>query len=167
MATSAVPGWTVVAATPRDIAQLRERCRRMVRRRAAISAGVSALPIPGVQVMSDVSLFALLVEDVNRAFGLSPAQVARLQPRFRLVAYEAAVGMGSMMVGKMVTQELVQQVFRRAGLKLFARPASRVAPLAGQIASAAIGFAVFRQMGYQHVDACVAIASELLVAQSI
>jgi uncharacterized protein (DUF697 family) len=167
MVKSVLPDWTLVAATPRDIEQLRERCRRMVRRRAAISAGVSAVPIPGVEVMSDLSLFALLVDDVNKAFGLSPEQVARLQPRFRLVAYEAAVGMGGMMVGKMITRELVQQVFQRAGMKLFARSASRLVPLAGQIAAAAIGFTVFRQMGYQHVDACAAVASELMVARTI
>ena len=157
--------WTLVAATPKDIEQLRERCRRLVRRRAVISAGVSAVPIPGVDVMSDLSLFALLVDDINKAFGLTPEQIARLQPKFRLLAYEAAVGMGGMMVGKIITRELVLQLFKRAGLKMFARSAARVVPLAGQLASAAIGFTVFRQLGYQHVDACAAVAGELLVAR--
>jgi hypothetical protein len=131
MVRAKAPDWTLVAATPRDIEQLRERCRRLVRRRAMISAGVSALPIPGVAVMSDVSLFALLVDDINKAFGLTPEQIARLQPRFRLIAYEAAVGIGGVMVGKMVTRELVLQLFKRAGLKLFARSAARMVPLGG------------------------------------
>jgi uncharacterized protein (DUF697 family) len=161
------PDWTLVAATPRDIEQLREKCRRLVRRRAMISAGVSAVPIPGVAVMSDASLFALLVDDINKAFGLTPEQIARLQPRFRLIAYEAAVGVGGMMIGKMVTRELVLQLFKRAGLKLFAGSAARMVPLAGQVAAAAIGFTVFRQLGYQHVDACAAVAAELLVARPL
>jgi hypothetical protein len=167
MSKPAIPDWTLVAATARDIEQLRERCRRMVRRRAVISAGVSAVPLPGIAVASDLSLFALLVDDVNKAFGLTPAQIERLQPKFRLIAYEAAVGMGSMMVGRMVTKELVFQLFKRAGLKLFARSAARVVPIAGQMASAAIGFTVFRRLGYQHVDACAAVASELLLARSV
>jgi hypothetical protein len=36
--------------------------------------------------------------------------------------------------------------------------------LAGQAASAAIGFFAFRQIGYQHVDACARVAGELLTA---
>ena len=157
--------WTLIPDTPKHIEDTRERCRRLVRRRAVISAGVSAVPIPGVDVMSDLSLFALLVDDINKAFGLTPEQIARLQPKFRLLAYEAAVGMGGMMVGKIITRELVLQLFKRAGLKMFARSAARVVPLAGQLASAAIGFTVFRQLGDQHVDACAAVAGELLVAR--
>jgi len=34
-------------------------------------------------------------------------------------------------------------------------------PLAGQVASAVIGFALFRQMGYQHIDACTRVAREV------
>lgn len=161
------PDWTLVAATPQDIEHVREHCRRMVRRRAAISAGVSAVPIPGVDVVSDLSLFALLVDDINKAFGLSPQQIERLQPKFRLIAYEAAVGMGGMMVGRLVTKELVIRLFQRAGMKMLAKSAARVVPIAGQIASAAIGFTVFRQLGYQHVDACVAVAGELITARSV
>ncbi|MES2128632.1 MAG: hypothetical protein V4463_15290 [Pseudomonadota bacterium] len=159
-------GWDVVPGTESDIDRVREHCRRMVRRRAAISAGVSAVPIPGVDVMSDVSLFALLVEDINRAFGLSEEQIGRLHPTLRVIAYEAAVGAGGMMIGKLITRQLVGKLFQRAGSGMIARAAAKVVPIAGQIASAAIGFAVFRQMGYQHVDACVTVAQELLVARA-
>lgn len=154
--------WTLLPGSERDIEDVRERCRRLVRRRAAISAGVSAVPIPGVDVVSDVSLFTLLIDDINREFGLSAEQVERLQPRLKLIAYEAAVSVGGMMVGRLVTRELVLQLFKRMGMKLMAKSAARFVPLAGQIASAAIGFTVFRRMGYQHVDACAAVAQQLL-----
>jgi uncharacterized protein (DUF697 family) len=167
MGKPTTPDWTLVAATPADIEQVRERCRRLVRRRAAISAGVSAVPIPGVDVMSDLSLFALLVDDINKAFGLTPQQIDRLQPKFRLIAYQAAVGVGGMMVGKLVTKELMMHLFQKAGMKMLAKSAARVVPLAGQIASAAIGFTVFRKLGYEHVDACVAVAGELLSARTV
>jgi uncharacterized protein (DUF697 family) len=157
--------WTLIPGNHQDIAAVRETCRKLVRRRAMISAGVSAIPIPGVDVMSDLSLFAKLVEDVNRAFGLTPQQVERLQPKFRLIAYEAAVGIGGMMVGKLVTRELMLQLVRRSGVKLATKTVARMVPLAGQLAAAAIGFGVFRQLGYQHVDACAAVARELIVAR--
>lgn len=156
--------WTLVPSTPADIAAVRERCRRLVRRRAVISAGVGAIPLPGIDVMSDLSLFTLLINDINREFGLTPQQIERLQPRLRLIAYEAAVGIGGMMVGKLITRELVLAVFKRSGMKMLTKSASRVVPIIGQLASAAIGFGVFRSMGYQHVDACVAVATEVAAA---
>jgi hypothetical protein len=157
--------WTLIPASQHEIEQVRERCRRLVRRRAAISAGVSAIPIPGVDVVSDLGLFTILINDVNVEFGLTPQQIERMQPKYRLIAYEAAVGMGGMMVGKLITRDLIFRVLKRTGLKSVARQASKFVPLAGQIVSAAIGFTVFRQIGYQHVDACAMVAQELLVAR--
>ncbi|HEV7816858.1 MAG TPA: hypothetical protein VGP06_17395 [Janthinobacterium sp.] len=156
--------WILIPASQDDIEQVRQRCRRLVRRRAAWSAGVAAVPIPGVDVVSDLSLFARLIDDVNREFGLTPEQVEGLQPRFKLIVYEAAVGIGGMLVGKRITRELLFQLLKRSGIKVVAKQAARLVPLAGQLVSAGIGFAVFRQIGYQHVDACAALARELLAA---
>lgn len=163
--TPAQVDWTLIPGNSEDIEQTRTRCRRLVRRRAAISAGVSAVPLPGIDVVSDLSLFKMLVDDVNKEFGLTPEQIDRLQPKHKLLAYEVAVGMGGMMVGKYVTRELLLQLLKRTGLKMFTKSASRFIPLAGQLASAAIGFTVFRKLGYEHVEACARVAEELLVAR--
>lgn len=144
-----------------DIERVRERCRALVRKRAMISAGVSAVPLPGIDMVADLSSFATMVEEINLAFGLTPAQIDRLQPRMRIAAYEAVGALGGMLVGKLVTRELVMKLLRKSGTKLAAKSAAKVVPLAGQLASAAIGFALFRQMGNQHVDACTAVAREV------
>ena len=153
--------WTVLPATPDQIERVRQECRRMVRRRAALSASVAAVPIPGVDVMSDLSLFTLLVNDVNQAFGLSEAQIDRLKPSHKVLAYQVAAGMGGMMVGRYLTREVVLALFKRAGARMLAKSAARFVPLAGALASAAIGFTVFRKLGYEHVEACVSVAREL------
>jgi uncharacterized protein (DUF697 family) len=153
--------------TEKEVAHVREKCRSLVRRRAAIAAGVGAIPIPGVEVMSDVSLFALMVDDINKSFGLTEAQIGRMQPKFRTMAYAAAASAGGALVGKLITKDLVIGLLKRSGLKLAARSAGKIVPIAGQIASAAIGFAVFRQMGYQHVEACAKVAQELLKAKTV
>jgi uncharacterized protein (DUF697 family) len=156
--------WTVLPATEADISAVRERCRRLVRRRAAVSAGVAAVPIPGVDVVSDLRLFTQLIDDVNHEFGLTPAQIDRMQPKLKLIAYEAVIGLGGMMVGKVVTRELVAAVLKRSAGKIAAKQAGKLVPIAGQIASAAIGFFAFRQIGYQHVEACAMVARQVLVA---
>jgi uncharacterized protein (DUF697 family) len=153
--------WTLLPASGDEIARVRQRCRRLVTRRAAVSAGVAAVPLPGLDMLSDLATFALLVEEINKAFGLTPDQIERLQPRMRVIVYEAVAALGGMLVGKIVTREVVLQLFKRAGVKLAAKSAAKVVPLAGQVASAAIGFAVFQQMGYQHVEACVKVAQKV------
>jgi len=158
----------VVAAEPpltpvsgAEIETARERCREMVRKRALVSAGVAAVPLPGVDILSDLTTFTVLVEEVNREFGLSQQQIERLHPRLRVLAYQAAASVGGMLVGKLVTKGLVLQLFKRAGVKIAAKTVAKVVPIAGQVASAAIGFALFRKMGYQHVEACAKVAREL------
>lgn len=153
---------TLMPVSVEEIARVRERCRRLVKKRAAFAAGVAAVPIPGVDVLSDLATFALVVEEVNKAFGLTPDQIGRLQPRLRIVAYEATAALGGMLVGKLVTRELVMKLFQKSGVKLAAKSMAKVVPLAGQIAAAAIGFALFRQMGYQHVEACVKVAQRVV-----
>jgi uncharacterized protein (DUF697 family) len=154
----------LVPATGGEIARVSERCRKLVRKRAAVSAGVAAVPIPGVDVLSDLATFSLLIEEVNRAFGLTPQQIERLQPRLRIVAYEAAAAIGGMLVGKIVTRQLVLQLFKKSGIKLAAKSVARFVPLAGQVASAAIGYALFRRMGYEHVEQCARVAKQLAEA---
>ncbi|MES2901455.1 MAG: hypothetical protein V4723_17110 [Pseudomonadota bacterium] len=155
--------WLLIPDNQKDIEQVREHCRRMVRRRAAISAGVSAVPIPGVDVLSDLTMFKKLVEDVNKAFGLTEDQIDRLDPQHKLIAYQVAMSVGGVMVGRLVTRELLVQLLKRTGMKMFAKSASRFVPIAGQMASAAIGFAMFRKLGYEHVEACARVAGELMV----
>jgi uncharacterized protein (DUF697 family) len=153
--------WEVLPSTGGEIAQVREQCRKLVRKRAVVSAGVAAVPLPGVDVVSDLATFALLVEEINQAFGLTPAQIDKLQPRMRIVVYEAAASIGGMLVGKIVTKSLVLQLFKKSGLKIAAKSVAKFVPLAGQLASAAIGYALFQKMGYQHVEACVKVAQEV------
>ncbi len=158
--------WALVPASGTEIARVREHCRKLVRRRAAVAAGVAALPVPGVDVLTDLTTFALLVEEINRSFGLTPEQIERLNPQLRVIAYEAAAAIGSMLIGKLVTREVVVALFKRAAGRHAAKAAAKVVPLAGSVAAAAIGFALFREMGYQHVEACVKVAQEVNKAQS-
>ncbi len=165
MGTTPTTDWTLIPGNDADIEQTRDRCRRLVRRRATIAAGFSAVPLPGLDVVSDLSLFTRLVDEVNKEFGLSAEQVERLQPKHRLIAYEAAVGMGGMLVGRLVTRELLLRVFKKVGVKIAGKTVAKLVPIAGSVVSAAIGFTVFRQLGYQHVEACAKVANKLMAAR--
>ena len=115
--------------------------------------------------ITDFSMLARLIDDINRAFGLSPAQIDRLQPALRLATYELIRRTGSAVVGKLITRELAIVVLQRIGMKMAVRHSAKIVPVAGQVISAAIGFSAFRMIGHQHIEACAAVAAGLVILQ--
>ncbi|MGZ8260943.1 MAG: hypothetical protein ACXWUL_10385, partial [Caldimonas sp.] len=53
--------WTVVPATEREIEAVVRHCRRLVGRRALVAAGVSVVPLPGVDWVTDVAVLMQLI----------------------------------------------------------------------------------------------------------
>lgn len=157
--------WALVLSEPHEIEAVRQKCRRLVMRRAAVSAGAAAVPIPGLDIAIDMTLLMRVIDEINNEFGLSEAQIEHLNPKARLLVYQTIVGVGGTLVGKVVTRELVGFVLKRAGMKTAAKQGAKMVPIAGQLASAAIGFTAFRMIGFQHIDACVKVATELLHAK--
>lgn len=159
--------WTLIPGSEQAVSVVRERCRQMVRKRATMAAGFSAVPVPGLDLVSDISLFTKLIDEVNSEFGLTEKQILRLQPKYRLLAYQAAVGVGGMMVGKLVTRDLLLLLFKKVGVRIASKTAAKLVPVAGSVVSAAIGFTVFRKLGYQHVEACARVAEKLNQARTV
>lgn len=147
-----------------EIEATRERCLALVKKRAAMSAAVAAVPVPGLDLLADITGFAALVDEVNAEFGLTQKQIERLHPRLRVIAYKAAASVGGLLVGKLVTRGVIARLFKRVAGRMAVKTTAKVIPLAGQIASAAIGYTLFKRMGTQHVEACVKVARELEMA---
>lgn len=145
----------------------RTRCLALVKKRAAMSAAVAAIPVPGLDLLADITGFATLVDEINAEFGLTQQQIERLNPRLRVIAYKAAASVGGMLVGKLVTRGAVARLFRVVAGRMAVKTTAKMVPLAGQIASAAIGYTLFKRMGSQHVEACVKVVQELERAEAV
>ncbi len=156
--------WTVVPGTQREIDAVVHDCRRMVSKRAAMAAGVSMVPVPGLDWLTDIAVLAKLIPDINRAFGLTPSQVERLAPDRRLVVYKAISAGGSMLIGRLVTRELVIQALKLVGVRLTTQQAAKYVPIAGQAISAALTYSSLRYVCEQHIRQCVAVSKQLLLA---
>jgi len=116
--------WAVVPATTREIDAVVRHCRRIVSRRALVAAGVSAVPLPGIDWVTDVAILMRLIPDINQAFGLTPEQIERLAPDRQVVVYKAISAGGGMLIGKLVTRDLVVQLLRFVGVRLTAQQAA-------------------------------------------
>ncbi len=155
--------WTVVPATSREIDAVVRHCRGLVSRRALLAAGVAVVPIPGVDWVTDVAVLMRLIPDINRAFGLTPEQVERLSPDRRVVVYKAISAGGGMLIGKLVTREVVMQALKLVGVRLTTQQAAKFVPIAGQAVSAALTYSALRYVCEQHIQQCVSVSRQLLL----
>jgi len=130
----------------------------MVSQRALLAAGVAAVPIPGIDWVTDVGILVRLLPKINESFGLSPEQVERLSPERRLVVYKALSAGGSLLVGKVVTRGLVLQLLKLVGVRLTTQQAAKYVPLAGQAVSALLTYSALRYVCEQHIRQCAEVA---------
>jgi uncharacterized protein (DUF697 family) len=137
------------------------RCRKRVSQRALVAAGVSMVPIPGLDWAADVGVLVKLLPEINRAFGLTPEQIERLAPQRQLVVYKAISAGGGLLVGKLVTRELVIQLLKMVGVRLTTQQAAKFVPLAGQAVSAVLTYGALKFVCEQHIRQCQAVARAL------
>lgn len=136
-------------------------CRRMVSRKAMLSAGVSVVPVTGLDVAADVVLLMRLFSQINARFGLSEAQVEALAPDKRVLVYKAITAVGSTLVGSSITRQLVLRVLSGVSQRLAGRQLARFIPVAGQAASAVMAYAAMRYVCNQHIDDCARVVGML------
>lgn len=153
--------WELVPDTEDGIEAVARACRRLVTKRALLGAGVALVPVPGIDWVTDVGILMKLIPEINRAFGLTTEQIERLAPDRRVVVYKAISAGGSMLVGRLVTRELVMTMLRLVGVRLTAQQAAKVVPIAGQAISAALTFSALRYVCEQHIRQCMAVARQL------
>jgi hypothetical protein len=121
------------------------------------------VPVPGVDWVTDVGVLVKLLPEISAAFGLSAEQVERLAPQRKLVVYKVLSAAGGMVLGRVVTREVVMLLLKTVGLRLSAQQAAKVVPVAGQVVSAALTFSALNYVCEQHIRQCEAVARQLML----
>ncbi len=129
----------------------------MLHRRSLMSAAASTVPLPGLDWAVDAALLSRLVPQINARFGLAPAQIARLGPRKREHLQKAINSVGSVLIGKTITRELILRAAKVVGVRLTTKQVAKYVPLAGQAVAALVGYSALRYLGEQHLKECVEV----------
>jgi uncharacterized protein (DUF697 family) len=137
-----------------------QRCRKLLNRRALAGAAASAVPVPGLDWLVDAAVLSKLIPAISAEFGLAPEQIERLPKRKREQVEKAVGVVGSMVIGKFITRDLVVRMAAAVGRRLTVKQATKYVPLAGQALSALIGYTAIRYLGEQHIRDCVAVCKE-------
>ena len=133
-------------------------CRKILHRRSLVAAGASMVPLPGLDWAVDAALLSRLLPQINARFGLTPEQMTQWGPRQREQVQKAIQGVGSILIGKTISKELVLRAAQIIGVRLTVKQAAKYVPLAGQAIAALVGYSAVRYLGEQHLRDCVAVA---------
>ena len=155
-----MPSARQMAANNPELAAAVQRSRRLLHRRALVAAAASAVPVPGLDWAVDAALLSRLLPQINAQFGLTPEQLDQLDPKKREQVQKAVTLVGSVLIGKFITKELVLRVTRTVGLRLTTRQLAKYVPLAGQAVAATVGYATLRYLGEQHLRDCVLVVQK-------
>lgn len=136
------------------------RARRLLNRRALAGAAASTVPVPGLGWLLDAAVLSKLIAAINAEFGLTPEQVARLPRRKREQVDEAVGVVGSLVIGRFITKDLVIRAAAAAGRRLAIKQAAKYVPFAGQALSAVLGYSAIRYLGEQHIRDCVEVCRQ-------
>jgi hypothetical protein len=159
-ATLAAGAWTP-ANTADSGLQLRRECRAMARRRALLAAATSLIPVPGIDLATDLAVLTRVINRINEHFGLSEAQIGRLSGQKQALAYRLLAGVGGTLAARLTTPALIARIVRVAGVRLTAMEAARLVPVAGQLVAAGIGYWSINAVAMRHIAQCERIAAEL------
>jgi hypothetical protein len=140
------------------------RSRKLLNRRALIGAAASTVPVPGLDWAVDAALLSRIVPAINAEFGLTPAQLDALPTHKREQVEKALAMVGSVLVGKFITRDLVIRMAQAMGRRVTAKQAAKYVPIAGQAVSAIMGYTAIRYLGEEHIKDCVRVAQAAQLA---
>ena len=136
------------------------RGRKLLNKRALVAAFASAVPLPGLDWAVDAALLSKMIPALNREFGLAPEQLDQLDPKKREQVRNAAATVGSLLIGKFITRDILVKAVTKIGTRLAAKEVAKFVPMAGQLVAAGIGFAAIRYFGEEHMKDCIRVARQ-------
>ncbi|MGH8492439.1 MAG: hypothetical protein ACRERR_04965 [Moraxellaceae bacterium] len=139
----------------------RQECRALVRKRALLSAGAAAVPVPFMDIVVDASILMQLIPEISRRFGLEPEYIEKMDEQQREKVWAQIRARGSQLIGIVLTRAIVRKTFMDFAGRIAARQVSKFIPFGGQIVAAGLGYFVMRRMAYKHIDDCFAVAATL------
>ncbi len=132
-------------------------CGKLLNRRAMLAAAASAVPVPGLDWAVDAALLSNLIPVINAEFGLTPQQLDQLPKHKRDEIQKAVAVIGSVLIGRLITKDLILSAARHIGIRLTAKQAIKYVPIVGQAASALTGYLAIRYFGIAHIEDCVRV----------
>jgi len=149
-----------MAADDADLQAAVKRSRKLLHKRALLAGVASAVPVPGLDWAVDAAMLSKLIPEINNEFGLTLQQLDSLNPKKREQVQKAVTLVGSVLIGKLISRELVIKAATKIGMRLTTKQLVKYVPFAGQIVAATVGYAAIRYLGEEHMKDCIRVAQK-------
>ncbi|ALC89258.1 hypothetical protein AM500_05260 [Bacillus sp. FJAT-18017] len=137
-----------------ELNRVKAECRKMVKKRAALSAAGAVVPVPGVDVGVDIAIMMELLNSINKKFGLSSEQVDQLDAETKGRLLVILSSLATDVAGKVISRDIVIQLLKKiAGRKIVVQGGKYI-PFVGQAMAAGISYAAMVYLGNSHIDEC-------------
>lgn len=147
-----------------ELDRVRDEARKLVTKRALVSAGASVVPVPGADLIIDANILTKLLPEISSRFGLSEKQVQALEPDRAKQVLLIAANLGNGVIGRSITRRVVTMLIRKVGARYASKSLLRFVPFAGQVAAAGISFGAMKLVGNSHIDDCYETVRRTLAA---
>lgn len=137
--------------TSEQISELEKEARELVKRKARFSSIAAALPIPFLDIGTDVKLMNDITGEIEEIFQLDHKQVSGMPGDMMNRAAVMATSMGSEYVGRQTTRFLVKRIVKSSSRRVF-----RFVPVIGQAVGAAVSYWMMKKLGNDHIEKCAA-----------
>lgn len=155
-----MPSALNMAADDTNMQDAVKRSRKLLHKRALLAGAVSAVPVPGLDWAVDAAMLSKLIPEINKEFGLTPQQLDSLNPKKREQVQKAVAMVGSVLIGKLISKDLVIAAATKIGMRLTTKQLAKYVPFAGQIVAATVGYAAIRYLGEEHMKDCIRVAQK-------
>jgi uncharacterized protein (DUF697 family) len=148
-----------------NLAQLdaaRRECLQLVNQRAWVSAAAAAIPLPGLDVGADVAIMTRMIEQINEKFGLREQDVARLDAQTRQRLLVIITSIGSSLIGRYASKELIILALKRVGVRMASKQAAKFVPLLGTAIAAGVSYGAMRYLGNAHIEDCYRVLRQAI-----
>jgi len=152
----------MIPKTIEELNRIRQDCLSMVNRKAANSAAVAIIPMPGVDITADIVILLQLLTQINRKFGLSPEHIKQFDSETKAKILFVVSSIGCKLAGKVITKELILKVLKRIGVKVTVEQAVKLVPLLGQAVSAGISYGTIKFLGHSHIEECYSVCKRVI-----
>ncbi len=144
-----------------NLEQVRQECRRLVKKRSFISAGVATVPVPFFDVVVDAGLLSQLLPYINEQFGLAPERMAAFDLKTREIYWAEMRARGIEFAGLVATRGVVRKSIQGLGGRIISKQVVKFIPLGGQLVAASMGYFVMRKVTFDHIDECYRLAKQI------
>jgi uncharacterized protein (DUF697 family) len=143
-----------------DLDAIRQECISLMKKRALISGGVSAIPVPFLDIAVDAGMLTQLLPEISSRFGLEAPKVEAINFETGEVQWLELGSRGLAFAGAVASRGAARLSISGLGTRIVTRQVTKFIPLGGSIIAATMGYFVFKKITTKHINECYSRAKK-------